>query len=62
MTRLDRGVHVAPFVTLAGRPVLLCIATGGVLLARVDVTDDVSEARLAAELERLLAIYETPNG
>lgn len=57
---LAPGVRVAPFVALCRRPILLAIGVGGVLLASVVVFDDGDEARLRAELERLVQLYDRP--
>jgi hypothetical protein len=56
--RLDRGVHVAPFVSLCRLPILVAIDSEGRLLASVIVHDAASEAATITELESLVRLYD----
>jgi hypothetical protein len=55
---LSPGVYIAPFTTLLGKRVLLCIAQGGVLLAQVAVNDGADEPELRRGMESLRALYD----
>ena len=57
-SRLPAGVHVAPFVTLLGKRVLLCVARGGVLLAQVAVNDEADESEIRCGMDSLRALYD----